>query len=581
MNAFLAMRPPKLAGFRHSSLALPDPQATVDALRGTDYTQSLVHTADEILQHKFPLLGLTLETGQDIRWRRDYSHDVETEPLYFRRIPYLDFARVGDHKVIWELNRHQHLVLLAQAYLFTRNLEYKSEIFRQLESWLQQNPFQRGINWASALEVAFRALSWIWIYHLVGEEMPEAFRQTFLTALHRHGVHLSENLSIYFSPNTHLLGEAVALHALGTLFPRFPNAAQWRDRGHTIVEAQLKFQVQEDGSHFEQSSYYHVYALDLFLFSYLLADRPQRWEPTLINMAEYLHWLLGPNRGITFWGDDDGGRAFHPYGNRAQFGRATLATCGILFDRNEWIGTRQEIAEQAAWWLGADTLQLAVASRYAPNGSRLFPQSGLAFLRSGNLFLQMDCGGFGYGGAGHSHSDSLSITLQLAGEFIFIDPGTFTYVADAIERAWFRGSPAHNTIRIDGLDQGAQTGPFRWSTKPDVNLLEWQPEQGRIIATCRYSGFLHRRAVQLDSRSLNVTDYIEGPPGQHLFEQVWQLGPAADRVRLTFSDDPVWQVSQFSPAYGQKLPGESLIVSSRNTLPATLSMRLTLMEATA
>ena len=32
------------------------------------------------------------------------------------RIPYLDPLQVGDHKVVWELNRHQHLVTLAQEY---------------------------------------------------------------------------------------------------------------------------------------------------------------------------------------------------------------------------------------------------------------------------------------------------------------------------------------------------------------------------------------------------------------------------------------------------------------------------------
>jgi hypothetical protein len=37
---------------------------------------------------------------------------------------------------------------------------------------LDANPFLRGINWASALEVAFRALSWAWIWTLAGPEMP-------------------------------------------------------------------------------------------------------------------------------------------------------------------------------------------------------------------------------------------------------------------------------------------------------------------------------------------------------------------------------------------------------------------------
>ena len=67
--------------------------------------------------------------------------------------------------------------------------------------------------------------------------MPDALRARFLTALNRHGRYLELNLSVYFSPNTHLLGEAVALHALGVLFPSFPRAARWAETGGRIVEA--------------------------------------------------------------------------------------------------------------------------------------------------------------------------------------------------------------------------------------------------------------------------------------------------------------------------------------------------------
>ena len=80
--------------------------------------------AAKILQHRFPMLGLELETGRNIEWRRDYLHNITTEPKYFRLIPYLDFSRAGDHKIIWELNRHQHLVVLAQAFQQTGRAEF-------------------------------------------------------------------------------------------------------------------------------------------------------------------------------------------------------------------------------------------------------------------------------------------------------------------------------------------------------------------------------------------------------------------------------------------------------------------------
>ena len=53
---------------------------------------------------------------------------------------------------------------------------------------------------------------------------------------------------MYFSPNTHLLGEAVALHALGILLPGFPRAREWEQAGSRIVREQMDFQVRPDGS---------------------------------------------------------------------------------------------------------------------------------------------------------------------------------------------------------------------------------------------------------------------------------------------------------------------------------------------
>jgi uncharacterized heparinase superfamily protein len=576
-NVRLLLLPPQFAGVVPLQLSLPDTQAVAAVLRGSAYKESVQVTAQNILAHRFPLLGATVETGPEIRWRRDYQHGRESGLEYFRRIPYLDFSAVGDHKFIWELNRHQHLVLLGQAYALTGAKEYPREIFAQIESWLEQNPFQRGINWASALEVAFRALSWIWIYHFTAEAMPEDFRRCFLTALYRHGRHLAENLSVYFSPNTHLLGEAVALHALGVLFPAFPESERWRARGAHIVEAQIAFQVRADGSHFEQSTYYHVYALDFFLFYYLIAGRPKHMEPVLARMTDYLDWLLGPARRIAFSGDDDGGRLFHPFGERDRFGRATLTTCGILLANDRWIGSRETVAEQAAWWLGAEHLAAARLEQAPPIGGRRFEESGTVFLQSGDLFVQFDAGPLGWGGAGHSHADTLSVLVWFRGEPVFIDPGTYTYVADPEARNWFRGTAAHNTVSIDGQDQAQAAGPFRWNSKPEVELSAWRSDAsgGMAQAACRYNGFTHRRSILLESGRLLVLDEVDGRAGEHDSRQIWQLGLAASKVHLSFSSPAIEEESQLSSAYGAKAAGRLLAARVRGPLPAAIAMLLT------
>jgi hypothetical protein len=586
LRLFLA--PPAPALRQDAPLALlPSPLEIAKALRGTPYSAEVERLAEQVLLHRFPVLGITLETGPAIEWRRDYASGIATGIDYFRRIPYLDAARAGDHKIVWEINRHQHLVLLAQAWLLTGRPEYVTELQAQVESWLTANPFMRGINWTSALEVAFRALSWIWIYHLAGNALEPKFRNRFLLEIYRHGCYLERNLSVYFSPNTHLLGEAVALHALGVLFPSFPRAPRWARTGARLVQAQMDFQVKPDGSHFEQSTYYHVYALDFFLFHDLLATTSPAYRIRLESMAQFLAAVSGPSRTLPFLGDDDGGRMFHPYGPRDRFGRATLAACAVRMNRPDWLASGEDMAELAAWWIGPEALNAVPASQPPEHRSTLFPDSGLAVMTAAEVHAVADAGGFGYAGAGHSHSDTLSIIVRRGSEEILLDSGAFTYVGDPKWRDWFRGSAAHNTVRIDGLDQAVAQGAFSWAGQPAARLRSWAftETSDYLDAECAYRGCTHRRRVLFVKPDLFfVLDEIAGE-GSHLLEQFWHVGspaarictgtfrigacallilPTGDEIEFGEAGEHGWR----SRALAQKAPAPFVRVSRNGTLPS-------------
>ena len=581
-NAYRYARPPKieLEGFT-PRLKLPDPAEIAGRLGGTRFAQEVIALAEEVRAHRFPILGLTLETGTEIRWRRDYLSGIETGLDYFRLIPYLDAAQAGDHKVIWELSRHQHLVILAQAYLFTGDRSNLDEIQAQLESWFSSNPNGRGINWASALEVAFRALSWIWVWHLVGRELSPDFRGRWFRELYRHGVHLENNLSFYFSPNTHLLGEALALHALGLVFAGLSKAARWEQIGGQVMREQMERQVRNDGGHFEQSTYYHVYALDMFLLHSILAKPDRPYMQKLERMAEYLDALLGPARALPFIGDDDGGRLFHPYGPRDRFGRATMATASIVLDRHDWQWEIEDLHEQAVWWLGAGALQ-----EKAGEGkwqSRLFSDTGIAVLVSGDTQAIVDVGPFGPWGAGHSHADTLSIVVRSGDDEILIDPGTFTYVGDPKWRDWFRGTAAHNTVQIDGLDQAAVASPFRWASRPGVKIDSWKTsaERDLLDAECRYAGFTHRRQVEFQKPDLIViVDEIDGPPGDHQVDQLWHLGSENAKSCLLLVDGAEMVESWRSTVLGAKQAAPLIRVRRSGPLPMRFEARIQIQPRT-
>src|SRR2546425_795942 len=84
-----------------------------------------------------------------------------------------------------ELTRHQHLITLAKAYRLTGEEKFADELFLQWRQWQAENPYPIGVNWASSLEVAFRSLSWLWVYQLLAGSpvMPPEFRTQWLRAV--------------------------------------------------------------------------------------------------------------------------------------------------------------------------------------------------------------------------------------------------------------------------------------------------------------------------------------------------------------------------------------------------------------
>ena len=181
-----------------------------------DEASEILHEADAICNHRFRLLGYeNLDYGDVIDWHLDPVHGKRAPFAPWFKIPFLDFAVVGDHKVTWELNRHQHFVTLAKARLLSGDEKYTQELMAQWRSWIQANRYPLGINWGSSLEVAFRSLSWIWVDQLLaGTGAGAQFHAEMAPALAFHGCYIERYLSTYFSPNTHLLGEAVAMFFL-------------------------------------------------------------------------------------------------------------------------------------------------------------------------------------------------------------------------------------------------------------------------------------------------------------------------------------------------------------------------------
>jgi Heparinase II/III-like protein/Heparinase II/III N-terminus len=566
--------------------------------------RQIIERAKRICENRFDLLGYdAVDYGSEIDWHSDRVHGKRAPRKPWFQIKYLDFAEVGDSKVTWELNRHQHLVTLAKAYRLSGNEKFAAELFRQWEHWQAENPYPIGINWASSLEVAFRSLSWLWVYFLLSGSpaMRAGFRASWLRALAISGRHIDCYLSTYFSPNTHLLGEAVALFFIGTLCPEIPAARRWRQRGWNIVQQEASRQVQGDGLHFEQSLYYHVYALDFFVHSAVLASvnhhpTPAEFDRTLERMLEALSVLARSGTAPQI-GDDDGGRLFDPSRNRNVHMLDPLATGAVLFGRGDFKALAGGLREETVWLLGESGIAEfeRLPSVEPISKSVAFPVAGLYVMSGDDLKRQLviDAGPQGAHTAGHGHADALSLTATEEGCELLIDSGTFEYVGADGERNNFRGTKAHNTLRIDGRDQAEPTGPFGWGRLPRVEAEGWISGKTFDLFVGSHDGYsrlpnavVHRRYVfSLKSGIWFIRDLALGY-GEHQLDLSWHLGPQLNQasgeknlfvrdgrgLRFVTIEGCGWRQTverqSYSPVYGRKEDHNVVRFSTRAHLPA-------------
>ena len=573
--------------------------------------QDIVGESNEICRHRFRLLGYRdLDYGANIDWHLDAAHGLRSPLIPWFKINFLDFSGVGDHKVTWELSRHQHLVTLAKAWLLTGQEAYAQEIVAQWYSWQGANPYPLGVNWASSLEVAFRSLSWIWLLHLLAEcpVVPPGFRDDLVRALALNGRHIERYLSTYFSPNTHLLGEAVALFFIGTLCPQIPLAEGWKKKSWKVIQEEILRQVRPDGVYFEQSLYYHVYALDFFLHARSLASRngmeiPSGFDLVIRKMLAVIHALAqdAPPDGF---GDDDGGRVFNPRRNRAEHMTDPLAIGAAIF-HDESLRASAPVTEEAIWLLGQQALP---STAHQPcsrpqTKSQSFRDGGLYVAGSSEPFEQqmvIDAGPQGTGRSGHGHADALSVKLAFDGRRWLVDAGTCCYIGPGNDRNIFRGTRAHNTLAVDGVDQAEAAGPFAWNSIPNTQVELWNLGRTFTLFAGSHSGYerlpepaRHRRFVfHLNGNFWLVRDVAEGK-GSHLLETSWHFAPdvevsqrgnnfiatspsdgrdASKRVALVPVGDARWKselISEHvSTAYGAKASAPVVRYSARAGLPA-------------
>jgi hypothetical protein len=508
----------------------------------------LLAAAEPIGRKRFDLLGYRgLFFGDPIDWRLDPVSGRRARFAHWSRLDLFDTETMGDPKVIWELNRHQWLVTLGQAYRLTGDEAYAGTFASSVQEWMAANPIGWGINWASSLEVALRLISWCWALHLFRGARaltPDLFAQ-MRAGVRGHATHIERYLSRYTSPNTHLTGEALGLFYAGTQFPDLSEAERWMGMGEQILAEQVTRQVLNDGVYFEQSTCYQRYTVEIYMHFLILASRCGRRVPEQIparirKAIDFLLALALPGGTVPSVGDGDGGSLLPLHRREPNDMRGLFSTAAALFERPEYAWAAGGLAPETQWLLGpagAATFRAIAPAPPHATAHEVFGTGGYVVMRSGweprDHQVIFDVGPLGDpAAAGHAHADLLSVQCALFGEPCVVDSGTFMYAANRPWRDMFRGTAAHSTVTVDGAGQALPAGPFAWHATPGARLRHHASDDSIAYADAEHSAYcrlpdpvVHRRRMLfLKPRFLIIVDDLEGK-AEHRIDTRFQFAP--------------------------------------------------------
>jgi hypothetical protein len=328
-----------------------------------------------------------------------------------------------------------------------------------------------------------------------------------------------------------LLGEAAGLYIAGLTWPCWERAALWRTRGRAILEREAIAQNAPDGVNREQAVGYQQFVLDMLLAG-LLAGRANgepfspAYEARVQAMLDYVASIMDYGGNVPMIGDADDGFVFKLQDGCCPY-KSLLATGAVLFRRGDFKLKARALDDKTRWLLGerAD----AEFDALDPEKTRLplrqaFPEGGSFVLGCGfdtpqEIRVVADAGPLGYRSiAAHGHADALSFTLSAGGRELLVDPGTYAYHTHPVWRDYFRGTGAHNTVRIDGLDQSVPGGNFMWLRKARAGCALWLSSAEKDSFEGWQDGYMrledpvkHRRLIELDKRArrLIVEDTLE------------------------------------------------------------------------
>ena len=592
-----------------------------------DAKTAIIADADRLLKGEWELLGVTRDDLERPDWFRDPVTGNRSAPdAYAFSLDQRDESAVGNIKQVWEVNRLQHLTLLATAFYLTGEDVYAERVADQLQSWWRENPFLSGINWTSGIELGIRLINFAWIRRLLDGWPPIAdlFERNDLALrqIRWHQEYLAAFESKGSSANNHVIAEAAGQLAAASAFPWFPESQRWRRDAAALLERELKHNTSPSGINRELASDYHGFVAELGIFAAVeaaAAGAPlsDATLTLLCAMADAMAAIVDVRVQPPRQGDSDEGRVVLLDPPQHNSWPTLLSLSDAIFGRLDWW---PRVDPSAGGALAGALLEAKqpVSGRPAVRPDR-FADVGITILRTDaadqpEIWCRLDGGPHGFLSiAAHAHADALAAEVRYGGVDILADPGTYCYHGEPEWRKYFQSTTAHNTLAVDGREQSVRGGAFLWLRHAQGRELAVSDDGAVAVWTGEHDGYKglkppasHRRTVRLDraSRAVEIVDEVGG--GSHQVQVAFHFGPdvqaqlqesavalswpaaaATAAARLELSAELRWSLHRgetdpilgwYSRGLGQRTPAFTLLGRGEAASGQPLTTRLVFLE---
>ena len=498
--------------------------------------------AEAVRSGRFEYFGQALELGTEPDWTG------------------AELPADDEWRIVW--SKFYDGLDLAHAFGETGDRGFLETWERLVASWIRCVP----VGWDSTDVTARRVQNWMYAWQRFADSpgfpgLTPGLDEEIARSVAEQADYIRSHLT---PARNHRTFELYTLFLVALAFPGTDPRGDLLAETIDALHENLLTDVLPDGVHCERSSHYHLLALRSFLgarenarlFGLRFPDGFDRRLEPACTFAIHCH---RPDGGIPALSDSDTGSYSE-----------LLALAGSL-------------------------VRTPPRRRYAS-----FPAGGYFFQRSdwetvAARFLVFDCGPIGEGG--HGHYDLLSVEASAGGRPLLVDPGRYTYAEEPSPnwRRWFKGTAAHNTVWVDGLDQTpyrrrkpkgpVAEGRFRGRlTAPGLDLLH-----GEARSPC-YDAVHARRVVFVGDEYWLIEDRLRAAQ-PHRYDLRFHLAPEAwDATRIVHDGEagvvhapglalvfpgavPVLEDGWFAPEYGRKVPAPVVSVvaeSSKDTTFLTL-----------